>query len=235
MSEDSESDVITHIRPSLEESRLKAELISMTTRILSALQFNIYWLSWNLYLAFVPLALSILLFRGGQPRSWSWWLIFLMFLAFLPNAPYLLTDTIHLIDLLHMTNSMWIIILILIPVYLLFILAGFEAYVLSLINQGYYLNRMGWGRWIIWAELLTHALCAVGIYLGRFLRFNSWDFINRPHALAFSIIGVLGSKRRLLIIAVSFVVVSGLYWIMKQASLRIIAQMRSLQVATTRQ
>ena len=118
--------------------------MAMINGVLSALRMNVYWLSWNLYLACVPLGLSLLLFRSQQsskgggtlPRSWLWWFQLFAFLAFLPNAPYLLTDVIHLIELSKLANSIWIVILILIPVYLLFILAGFEAYVLSLINLG---------------------------------------------------------------------------------------------------
>ena len=199
----------------------------MLTTVLSVLRINIYWMSWNLYLAFVPLALSLLLFRSRGSRSWLWWLVLLVFFAFLPNAPYLLTDVIHIVGFMHMTNSMWMIFLIVLPVYLLFILAGFEAYVLSLINLGCYLNRMGWGKWISGAELLTHGLCSLGIYLGRFLRFNSWDFIIQPKALTTSVFSVLASIGQLVIIAVTMVVVSGLYWIMKQVSLRIMMQSRA--------
>jgi uncharacterized membrane protein len=214
----------------------------MLNLILSALRMNVYWMSWNLYLAFVPLALSLLLFRSRQSfsgaaklsRSWFWWLQFLAFLAFLPNAPYLLTDVIHLFELSQIPNSIGIILLLVVPVYLLFMLAGFEAYVLSLINLGYYLNLMGWGRWILRAELLVHFFCAVGIYLGRFLRFNSWDFIKKPHTVVSSSILILGSFRELMIIAVTVVVLSGLYWMMKSVTLRILAK-RSSGVASNRQ
>lgn len=207
----------------------------MLNAVLSALRMNVYWLSWNLYLAFVPLALSLLLFRSQQsskggtilPRSWLWWFQFFAFLAFLPNAPYLLTDVIHLIELSKLANSVWIVLLILIPVYLLFILVGFEAYVLCLINLGYYMNLIGRGRWILRAELFIHSLCAVGVYLGRFLRFNSWDFIRKPQTLALSISKLFVSFPQVAILAVFFVVLLSLYWVMKSVTLRILVQRRS--------
>lgn len=205
---------------------MKAVLIALIATVWHVLRSNIRWMSWNLFLAFVPLALSIWLFRSKRRRSVLWWLVFLVFFAFLPNAPYVLTDVIHLIESIRTTNSVWTITLVVIPMYIIFILAGFEAYVLSLINLGYYLNQLGWGKWILGAELLTHALNAIGIYLGRFQRFNSWDFITQPDALATSIVEDLMGKLPFVIIAITFVVVAALYWIFKQVSLGIILQRR---------
>lgn len=192
----------------------------MFTTVISILRGNIYWMSWNLYLAFVPLALSVILFRTRQPHSWVWWILLLIFFAFLPNAPYLLTDIIHAIDLSRMSQSIWLTLCLIMPVYLLIIFIGFESYVLSVTNLGNYLKRRGWESWVIAAELLTHGLCAIGIYLGRFLRFNSWDLITHPDHLLISISKVLANTEQLLITAVAFVGLSGLYWIIKQVNLR---------------
>jgi uncharacterized membrane protein len=51
------------------------------------------WIVWNLFLAFIPLVLSVWLFRWHRhirSRSLIWWLGFICYFAFLPNAPYLL-------------------------------------------------------------------------------------------------------------------------------------------------
>ncbi len=201
---------------------MKVERIALLAQIWRGALENIRWMSWNLFLAFVPLALSFWLFRKQRERSWVWWLGFLVFFTFLPNAPYVLTDVIHLIQEIRRVDSVWVITLIVIPIYVLYILVGFEAYVLSLINLGYYLNQLGLRRWILGAELLAHALSAVGIYLGRFLRFNSWDLITEPDALATGVVENLVGKRPLVIVAITFVVVAGLYWIIKRVSLAII-------------
>ncbi|HEY9666890.1 MAG TPA: DUF1361 domain-containing protein, partial [Coleofasciculaceae cyanobacterium] len=120
------------------------------------------WIAWNLFLAFIPLALSFWLFRKKLgSRSVLWWVGFLIFIAFLPNAPYLLTDVIHLINAVRDYYSVWIITLVLIPPHLLAILAGFEAYVLSLMNLGHYLKRQGVRKYVLWTELMTHALSAI--------------------------------------------------------------------------
>jgi uncharacterized membrane protein len=192
------------------------------------------WMAWNLFLAFIPLALSVWLFRRtSQSRSILWWVGFLVFIAFLPNAPYLLTDIIHLIHAIRTNYSVWIITLVLIPQHLLAILAGFEAYIVSLINLGYYLHRQGARKFIIWAELMTHALSAVGIYLGRFKRFNSWDLVTQPDDLLETVIDDLTSKRPVLVIAITFVVLTVLYWLMKQVTLGLMLKMRSKRGSST--
>ncbi|MDB9347362.1 DUF1361 domain-containing protein [Nodularia spumigena] len=200
---------------------MKEELIATFLQIL---RFNMRWMTWNLFLAFIPLALSVWLFRIKRRRSGVWWLGFLVFFAFLPNAPYLLTDIIHFIEDIRRIESVWMITLVLIPIYLLVILAGFEAYVISLINLGYYLHRIGKSQWILAVELITHALCAVGIYWGRFLRFNSWDFVTQPDALLTRGIEELLGRQPLIIIAITFVILLGLYWIMKRVSLGFVMQ-----------
>ncbi|WP_287519547.1 DUF1361 domain-containing protein [Okeania sp. SIO2C2] len=116
-----------------------------------------------------------------------WWFCLLIFIAFLPNAPYVLTDIIHLDQDLRQSNSVWVLTLAVVPQYLLFMFIGFEAYVLSLINLGYYLQREGWSNFILGIELIIHCLSAIGIYLGRFKRFNSWDIVTNPNTLIKSV------------------------------------------------
>lgn len=152
-------------------------------------------------------------------RSLRWWFGFLTFIAFLPNAPYVLTDVIHLIDDIRHYDSVWIITLMIIPQYLLFMVLGFQAYVLSLINLGRYLNQWGWGQFTPWAEWMIHGLSAIGIYLGRFQRFNSWDILTNPDVLVSSMINDLVGKRPALVMLITFVVISSLYWLFKQITL----------------
>ncbi len=198
---------------------MKQELIELIATVIRVLRINIGWMTWNLFLAFIPLVLSVLLFRNGRARSWLWWLGFVVFYAFLPNAPYLLTDVIHLIDDIRTIQSVWIITLLLIPIYLLVILAGFQAYVISLINLGHYLHRIGKSQWIFRVELITHALSAIGIYWGRFLRFNSWDFVTQPDAVLTRGVEEILGKQPLVIILVTFVILIGLHSIMKRVNL----------------
>jgi uncharacterized membrane protein len=190
---------------------------------LMALKIHSGWIIWNLFLAFIPLALSVWLFRSPRrSRSVLWWIAFLVFIAFLPNAPYLLTDIIHLIRATRSDYSVWIITLVILPPHLIAIIAGLEAYVISLINLGYYLHRQGASKYIVWVELMTHALCAVGVYLGRFKRFNSWDFLTQPNDVARSVFDDLTSKRPMLVVIVTFMILTILYWLMKQITLALV-------------
>ena len=154
-------------------------------------------------------------------RSLRWWAGFLVFIAFLPNAPYVLTDIIHLIEQIKQGPSVWVVTLALIPQYLAFMLAGLEAYVLSVMSLGYYLTQQGWGKFVLVTELTIHTLSAIGIYLGRFIRFNSWDLITNPDALVNTVMNDLIGKRPVVVMAATFVVITSLYWLMKQVSLGI--------------
>ena len=200
---------------------------SILGNALSAFNRHSGWIIWNLFLAFIPLALSFWLFRQRtNSRSFLWWIGLIVFIAFLPNAPYLLTDIIHLIKAIRSGYSVWIITLIFIPLHLFAILSGFEAYVVSLINQGHYLKRQGAEKFIVWAELITHALCAIGVYLGRFRRFNSWDFVSDPGNVLLTTANDLTAKRPLLVIVITFVVITVLYWLIKQVTLGLLLRIR---------
>lgn len=189
------------------------------------------WIVWNLFLAFIPLVLSVWLFRWRKyrsSRSVIWWFGLICYLAFLPNAPYLLTDIIHLIEAIRANYSIWIITLVFIPLHLFAIALGGEAYVISLINQSYYLRKIGYKKYIFWTELLTHFLCSIGIYLGRFLRFNSWDILTQPNILFTSSINNLTQQIPLLVIFITFAVLTIFYLLMKQVTLGLMLRLRQI-------
>lgn len=197
---------------------------------LEVFNFHSGWIIWNLFLAFIPLALSFWLYRRRtKVRSLLWWVAFVVFLAFLPNAPYLLTDIIHLIRATRMGYSVWIITLIFIPLHLFAILAGFQAYVISVMNQSSYLRRLGATRFIVWSELLTHALCAIGVYMGRFRRFNSWDLVTDPSNVLLTTLDDLTAKKPLLVIFISFIGLTILYWLVKQINLGLLLRFREMR------
>ncbi|MGF1588755.1 MAG: DUF1361 domain-containing protein [Pleurocapsa sp.] len=206
--------------------------------------FNKYsgWIVWNLFLAFIPLVLSFWLFTRhtrkrrrpmaevkkpvAQTRSLLWWIGWVIFIAFLPNAPYLLTDIIHLIEAIRAGYSIWITTLIFIPLHLFAILVGWEAYVISVINQSHYLKQQGARKFIFASELMTHALSAIGVYLGRFRRFNSWDLVTQPNIVITSTINDLTAQKPLLVIFITFIVLTIFYWVMKQITLGTLLRVR---------
>jgi uncharacterized membrane protein len=179
---------------------------------------NSVWMAWNLMLALVPLVLAVHLFREPRRRTTGWWLGLLAFVAFLPNAPYVLTDVIHLIGDTRDSSSSVVVSTAVMAEYAVFFLVGFEAYVGALLLLGRYLVRAGRGRWVVPVEVGLHAVCAVGIHLGRFDRLNSWDLVARPELLPR---GVAGLDPVLVVAA--FVAVATAYVVMKRVTLALVA------------
>jgi len=159
---------------------------------------------WNLFLAAVPLALSIVLFRrprfGPGRRSALWWVGVAAFVAFLPNAPYVLSDAVHLVPRLRAETS-WLDAAILLVGAGLFFLAGLEAYVLCIVNLRHYLGRV-----IVPLEVAIHGLVAVGIYLGRVVRSNSWDLLGEAHLVVGAAVDALSRPWPAVLVAFTFVV-----------------------------
>jgi len=141
------------------------------------------FLLWNLFLAAIPLGLSLALRRVNRlalalPLLSVW-------LLFFPNAPYVLTDLIHLNARRHGQVPQWLDLLMLLSFALVSLCFGFQS--LRIVQHWLarrYSSAVGWS-----AALGTLTLSGFGIYLGRFPRWNSWDIVHRPHLLLQDIAG----------------------------------------------
>jgi uncharacterized membrane protein len=137
------------------------------------------FLSWNLFLAWIPLVASLVAYdarrRGtGWPRILP---IAAVWLLFLPNAPYLLTDYVHLGS--RDDAPLWFDIVLFGSFAWTGMLLGFlSIYVMQVLVRRS--AGAGWG-WVLAGVSL--AASSFGIYLGRSLGWNSWDFVVRPGAL----------------------------------------------------
>ena len=176
---------------------------------------------WNLFLAFIPLTLSFYLFRLSARRNLVWGIILLIFIAFLPNAPYILTDSIHVIEL-SQNYPNWAIALVLIPQYSLFIVAGFEAYIIALTKLEEYLAHWFAQKYLILTQAISHSLCVIGIYIGRFERFNSWDFVTQPEKVLLTTVRDLFDPWKLFSMAIAFLVI----WLLAEFVKLVNAQIR---------
>jgi len=142
------------------------------------------FLLWNLFLAWLPLLLA----RGasergrrGTPRDWRFAGLAAAWLLFFPNAPYMFTDLIHLTQSLY--RYFWVdLSLVLLCAWTGFVLGFVSLYLM----QG--VVRQAYGPVVGWVFVAGVAgLAGFGTYLGRFLRFNSWDVLARPVQLSRSI------------------------------------------------
>ena len=135
------------------------------------------FLVWNLFLAWLPLIFALLArekYQNASGRSWRFAALAGAWLLFFPNAPYIFTDVIHLTS--SFSRHFWIDLVLILSCAMTGLVLGF----LSLYLMHSVAKRMI-GRW--WSWLFIAAVAGVsgfGIYLGRFLRLNSWDVLLRP-------------------------------------------------------
>jgi uncharacterized membrane protein len=135
------------------------------------------FLVWNLFLAWLPFlfATAAFTFRRKPLPTFLWGLLWLLFL---PNAPYLLTDLVHLRWVEG--APIWYDLIM----FLAFAFAGLLLGLTSL-NLMQTLVEERANRLISWLFVIAAmALSGYGIYLGRFLRWNSWDLFTNPMDLA---------------------------------------------------
>lgn len=143
------------------------------------------FLVWNLFLAWVPLFSALGLWAVARLRPWTalglGMPLFLCWLAFFPNAPYIVTDFLHLSE--RNSAPLWYDLLMLFSFAWNGLVVGFTS---LWIVQNVIAQRWGNGSsWLIVTGTL--AASGFGIYLGRFLRWNSWDILMNPYLLAYDI------------------------------------------------
>ncbi|MEO0556605.1 MAG: DUF1361 domain-containing protein [Bacteroidota bacterium] len=156
----------------------------LVTRIaLTGSPFGLF-LVWNLFLATVPLMASTALValdaKGGHRLACLG--LATVWLLFLPNAPYILTDLVHLAE--RPPVPFWFDLALLLSAAGTGLLSG---YVALADVQGVVARH--WGHRVAWAGSVgVLFLSAFGIYLGRELRWNSWDVLTAPGSLATDIL-----------------------------------------------
>jgi uncharacterized membrane protein len=182
---------------------------------------HVHWMGWNLILAFVPLAIGAILFRAGRRRTVGWWLGLVLFVAFLPNAPYVMSDLVHLPADASAASSMKVVLLGLVPLYACYILAGLQAYVLSLGLLRRYMRTTESRRLLVTVDVVAAFCTAVGVFLGRVDRINSWDPLLHP-AQMWSAVRSLPSHWPLILIMTSVILIAAMVvWIADLFALRL--------------
>lgn len=141
------------------------------------------FLNWNLFLACIPWLLTSFVTVSPKIAKSKVLLVFLLFiwLVFFPNAPYILTDLFHL--RLKTSMPVWFDLLLILSFAWVGLLFGFlSLWDIEQLMKTKIKNKFS-SFWITSTTVLFLFLSGFGIYMGRYLRWNTWDIINQPSDL----------------------------------------------------
>ncbi len=158
-------------------------------RILITQNLGFIFLPWNLFLAWVPLFYIRWVWQKELSATIPFWLLLIhlcVWLLFFPNAPYIITDLLHLRATSE--DMIWFDALMIFT----FAVSGFLTglYSIRIVHR---LLTHRWNEQIAWLAITgSMFLSGFGVFLGRYGRWNSWDIITQPMSLAR---GILHSMR----------------------------------------
>jgi uncharacterized membrane protein len=137
------------------------------------------YLVWNLILAAIPFYLAWYISTARNFSAIAQNVLLLVWLLFLPNAPYIITDIVHLPQ--HTSSEPWLNIIVLFSFALNGLLYGIFS---ILILKKQFLPETIKPLVGTSVLLVISAISAFGVYIGRFLRWNSWSVLTHPLDLA---------------------------------------------------
>jgi uncharacterized membrane protein len=193
------------------------------------------FLVWNLFLAWIPFVFSIIInyvytfYKNSVSRAVYLLGLGCLWVAFYPNAPYIITDFIHLRGInfyfTELGYSMNFIIWYDFIMISLFILTGFllgfvSLYMIQMVLEDRFNKYIGW---IFVGGILF--ISSYAVYLGRFIRWNSWDIIFKPNILIKSILENFNQY------AVEFTISFGLFLILIYCALYYLSNLNEYKVA----
>lgn len=159
-------------------------VVLLMIRVTASDSARYIFLLWNLVLAVIPVLLAWWLVVRVRQLGWFKWqqmLLSLVWLSFLPNSFYLVTDFVHL----RATNEASLFFDVI-------MLAGFMVNGLMLGYIAVYLVHRELIRRFSEASSykivgIIFLLCSFAAYLGRFTRWNTWDILFQPAGLIFDV------------------------------------------------
>ncbi|HRG00636.1 MAG TPA: DUF1361 domain-containing protein [Bacteroidia bacterium] len=167
------------IKPTFKQLVYSFTLFSVTLltyRIIKSDGLSYIFLAWNLFLALIPWWISDYLKQKETlqlkniPLLGTW-------LLFIPNSPYILTDLFHLKPRLYL--PLWFDLVLVLS----FALIGMLVFLKSLKDMLSILKTYVSPMLFTLITPVIFWLIAFGLYLGRYLRFNSWNVVNHPFRL----------------------------------------------------
>lgn len=194
-----------------------ASLVSLSFYAYSALRnhsFEYSYLVWNLFLAWLPLAFAVRLRTILAKKDWSSWegiIYSALWLVFLPNSFYMISDFIHLQEVARV-DLLFDVLMFTSFIYTGVVLGFASLYTVHLELRERFSERATAGvlAIVLW-------LCSGAIYIGRDLRWNSWDIVTNPGGLLFDISDRLAHPAaypQMLVTTVSFFVLLSTMYIL---------------------
>jgi uncharacterized membrane protein len=195
-------------------------IVLLVGRVVAVENLGGIFLIWNLFLAWIPLGLAYLAEDMWLQRMIGKWGVITgvsIWLLFFPNAPYLITDLMHLKA--APDHLIWYDALMNFS----FALAGLLTGLYSLLKVHRLLEQIWTGlfAWTVVSGSLV--LSSYGVYLGRFGRWNSWDIVTNPFSLVrYSISNLHDPLAIKLTVVFSFamLVTYGAFWLFTSKRLR---------------
>lgn len=164
-------------------------LALLAARALVTQRLDYLFLVWNLLLAWAPLcfvSVAALLYFWRGWKSAPFLGCAILWLLFLPNAPYIVTDFIHLRP--RAPVPLWLDVFLVMSFASTGLMLGFIS--LNVMHR-IAAHALGWkAGWAFTSAIL--ALCGFGLYLGRFIRLNSWEPILNPVYLIGEVLDSIG-------------------------------------------
>lgn len=166
----------------------------------------------NLALCWASIIFAWLLLEQLRTHPWSNWrnlALTILWLVFLPNSWYVLTDFIHV----YTTGEINQLFDIVMMSTLLF--SGFTLGFTSLYLIHCQLYKQLGSRLSAWVVATIILLSSFAIYLGRILRWNTWDVVANPSGLIINvsdrIVDPFGNWRALNMTALFFLLLATMY------------------------
>jgi uncharacterized membrane protein len=156
-------------------------VLLLAARAIYSGKIEYHFLLWNIFLAWIPFVVSNLFNKMTNASKWKQALVFCCWLAFFPNALYIVTDLVHLGR--ESSVPKWFDAVLLFSCSVVGLMMAF----ISLYRVEKYLYKTVHKNVHSLVVICILFLGSFGVYLGRFLRWNSWDIVNDPFQLILSI------------------------------------------------
>ena len=164
-------------------------ILSLVLNILRVFIFgklSLIYVIWNLFLAFIPFVISsfLLYYSNNKLNNISFWFWSIVWFLFIPNSPYIVTDLIHIGEV-HNTPIIYDSFLLFSSALTGLLLGMYSMFHMEKIIKNKYSQKIA-----SISIFIVMFFASFGIFIGRFLRFNSWDIVSKPISIINGVVNI---------------------------------------------